>query len=303
MQEGCGKVILLGEHGVVYGRPALAASIGSGATAEASAFGSNCLEVEPWGVRLELPPPLSSVPHSLERAFEAVLNTYAERPRVRVQARVSLPAGAGLGCSAALGVAVIRAIDAHVGVTRSPAEVAEASLVWERVFHGNPSGVDSWMAAGAGLALYRKQRPLEAVKAERPLPLVIANSNEPSSTATMVDGVANRREDDEVGVEALFDDIAELVLKGRTAVEAGDLPLLGSLFDDNAALLCALGLETQKLESLCTAARSAGALGAKLTGAGGGGCMIALVADSAAGEAVMAALRECGVEPFYTEAS
>jgi len=277
-----GKVILLGEHGVVYGHPALAAGLTRGVRATAAA-GAARLRITPWDVDVG-----TGDDSELARAFAAVLPLYPEQASVR--AEVDLPGGAGLGCSAALGVAIVAALDEHFGVARTPEERGEVSLAWERVFHGNPSGVDNMMASCGGVAVFRRGAPLERVRPRRPLPIVIAHSGESSSTKEIVAGVARQRDADPARVDGVFDGIASLVRNAGLAVAAGDLRALGQLMDLNQGLLASLLLSTEKLETLCRAARDAGALGAKLTGAGAGGCMIALAETEAQAVEIEAAL-------------
>lgn len=273
MGFGRGKVILLGEHAVVHGCPAIAVGIERGVTAEARTADRNILNLSPWGLSLE-PEPSGSEP--LERAFAAALSLYPERPMLEVSADVELPAGAGLGCSAAIGVAVLDAIDEALGIERSRAELAEAALVWERVFHGNPSGIDNAMSAIGGVALYRKGEPLQPLRSNKPVHLAIGYSGESSSTKEMVASVARQLEDDPRRVNEAFEAIEVLVRNARLAIEAGDHIALGQLLDLNHSILSSLMLCTSKLDEMCQTARSAGALGAKMTGAGGGGCMFAL---------------------------
>jgi len=296
---GRGKVILLGEHAVVYGVPAIAAGLGRGVSASASPANETTLECSPWGTRHGL-----ASDEDLGRALSAVVAAHpsAPLPPLRVSADVALPAGAGLGCSAALGVAVIRALDAAVAHVASDAEVAERALAWEQVFHGNASGLDNTMAAHGGVASYVRGEPLEALDVRRPLRLVIGNSDESSSTRTMVESVARQRERDPERFAKNLDAIATLVKNARLALEAGDTRALGQLMDLNQALLSAWFLSTTALEDMCRAARDAGAAGAKLTGAGGGGCMIALVESDETSAAVIAALEALGFSAFEAEA-
>jgi mevalonate kinase len=294
---GRGKVILLGEHGVVYGRPALACGIERGAVATATESDLPTLTVTTWDVSVPADPASTE---ALGRAFDALLGVYATRPSLSVTAEVALPAGAGLGCSAALGVAVLAAMDAALGVHREPDARAEASLAWERVFHGTPSGVDSAMASAGGVAIFRRGEPLTRIIPKHPLTLVVANSGEPSSTKSMVDSVRRQRERNPERIDELFDAIASLVRNGHLAIEAGDVHALGQLMDMNHGLLSSLLLSTTGLETLVRAAREAGAEGAKVTGAGGGGCMIALCADDERAECVRAALAAHADEVFVT---
>ncbi len=293
---GRGKAILLGEHAVVYGRPALACGIERGVRAEARSADASQLIVPTWDLALR---PDAEEP--LARAFDALLNVYPERPTFEVTAEVELPAGAGLGCSAALGVAVLAAMDDALGVVRDAEARAEVSLAWERVFHGNPSGVDPAMASAGGVAVFRRGEPLQRVIPRRPLILVIADSGESSSTKVMVDSVRRQHERSQKRVEEVFDGIAALVRNGELAIAAGDVHALGQLMDLNHGLLSSLLLSTTKLEALCERARDAGAEGAKLTGAGGGGCMIALAPDMETAERARASVAEIATEAFVAE--
>jgi mevalonate kinase len=273
MGFGRGKIILLGEHAVVHGCPAIAVGIERGVTAEAKVADRDLLTLAPWNLTLA-PDPDGDEP--LERAFASVLALYPERPALDVDARVELPAGAGLGCSAAIGVAVLDAIDALLGVERSREDLAEAALSWERVFHGNPSGIDNTMSAIGGVAVYRRGEPLEPLRSNKPIHLVVGYSGESSSTKEMVASVARQLEDDPDRVNKAFEGIEVLVRNARFAIEAGDHVALGQLLDLNHTILRSLMLCTSKLDEMCQLARRSGALGAKMTGAGGGGCMFAL---------------------------
>lgn len=297
MGFGRGKVILLGEHAVVHGCPAIAVGIERGVTAEARLAERNILTLSPWGLSLE-PDPFGSEP--LERAFAAALALYPKRPALEVSADVELPAGAGLGCSAAIGVAVLDAIDEALGIERSRAELAEAALVWERIFHGNPSGIDNAMSAIGGVALYRKGEPLQPLRSNKPLHLAIGYSGESSSTKEMVASVARQLEDEPKRVSEAFEAIEVLVRNAKLAIEAGDHIALGQLLDLNHSLLSSLMLCTSRLDEMCQTARSAGALGAKMTGAGGGGCMFALAPKQ---DVALQLCEVLGPEAFAAEVS
>src|SRR5262249_52346469 len=154
---------------------------------------------------------------------------YAERPALHVRARMLLPSGAGLGGSAALSVAIVRAIDAALGNARAPGEVADAALAAERVFHGNPSGIDTAMAASDGAALYRKGQPLEPLVLARTLWLVVGHSGEPGMTLDTVASVARQLKENPRKVGQIFDGIEALVRNGKSALQAGELERFGQL--------------------------------------------------------------------------
>lgn len=291
----CGKVILLGEHSVVYGRPAIAAGLPRGAHARAVPSEKTVLAVDPWGVEVSPDP---AAEKSLTRALAALIEAGGWTESVRIDARVELPGGSGLGSSAALGVAVMRAIDDLVGITRTYEEELAISLAWERVFHGNPSGVDNAMAISGGLGLYVRGQAIERVRPRRPITLVIGDSAEPCSTKITVSEVARQHAKDPERMEKQFDAIASIVRNGRLAIEAADLRALGQLLDMNQSLLAGMLISTATLEEMIGAARSAGALGAKLTGGGGGGCMIALVDGESGASRVRAAIEALGKRAF-----
>ena len=350
-----GKVILLGEHGVVHGRPALAAGLSTGCHAETVSAAATGLVIEadddapyfaaPYSTasesasvkdgassdgasvkdgassdgaseksgangdpRVEVwadsPPYPDELRETLRRAFCAVLEGYQQqRPGLEIRISRGLPPGAGLGCSAALGVAVVRALDSSLGIERHAEQVAEESWRWERVFHGNPSGIDSAIAASGGIALFRRGEPLRLVESSVEPLLVIGHSGRSASTRAMVEKVARLHAERPGAVEKIFDEIAELVLCGSAALEAGDAMGLAELMDRDQVLLRELGVSTPRLDEMCQAALRAGAAGAKLTGSGGGGCMIALVENGRVAENVLEALRGLGYAAFSASLS
>jgi mevalonate kinase len=302
----CGKVILLGEHAVVYGVPAIAVGIEHGVRAQARPLerGPSRLLVREWGVDVaacdEDAPSSGAVAAAgapdLGRALGAILRASAFEEPVAIEAQVDLPPGGGLGCSAALGVAVARALDA----TAMSDVIAERVMAWERVFHGNPSGIDAACAARGGCISFTKGEGFETVPVGSPLTLCIGHSGAASSTKSMVEAVARLRARRPEVVQKTFDGIRSLVRNARLAIEAGDRIGLGRLMDLNQMLLSGLFVSTEEIERLCDLARAKGALGAKLTGAGGGGCVVALVNGASGAESVLEAWRGAGFEGFAT---
>jgi mevalonate kinase len=213
-----------------------------------------------------------------------------------VTARADLPPGGGLGCSAALGVAIARAVTAEPGEER----IRDLAMAWERIFHGSPSGVDAAVASRGGCMIFERGRGIELVRPKGALTLCVGSTGHASSTKTMVDAVARLRQRRPEVVAKAFEGIGALVQNARLAVEAGDRVGLGRLMDLNQMILSGLFVSTEEIERLCGLARDAGALGAKLTGAGGGGSVIALVTGSAAAERVLDAWKADGFWGFGT---
>ncbi len=299
---GHGKVILLGEHAVVHGRPALALSVERGARVELEPTSNRTttLDILPWDVRVDSGPESNLGRESLQAALRVARAFYKDDLEFALHAEMHLPSGAGMGSSAALGVAVLRALDAARHIERPDAEIYERSLDWERVFHGNPSGVDNAMATYGGMAMFRRGQPLTRVVPRHPVKLVVAYSGVSSSTKLMVDSVGRQYANEPERIGKLFDAIESIVSNGKLALETGDLRGLGQLMTLNHKLLSSLMLSTDALEEMIAAATGAGAFGAKVTGAGGGGCMVALV-DDGTKDAVVGALRALGRTVYEVE--
>lgn len=291
--HGSGKTVLLGEHAVVYGMPAIAAGISRGARARAEPSARCQIRVAGQSASAGDGSELAS---ALERVCEA-LGTGPHQLEVDVE----LPLGSGLGGSAAIGVAVARALLAASGQAETRARVLEGAGAWEQVFHGNASGVDAAAAYSGGCIWFTKAAGIEPISVAVPLHLAIALAGPPASTKQMVEGVRRlgERRPDLLGKSLAG--IESLVKNARLCIEAGDVSGLGQLMNLNQMLLSGLFLSTPDIERACAVAREAGALGAKLTGAGGGGAVIALCRDDT--RAVEAALREAGFSAFSSVVS
>jgi mevalonate kinase len=265
-----GKVILLGEHVVVYGRPAIAAGLPIGLEVEVSAGAGPALASDD--------PLLAADPRPLTLLVEATRLVGIDPARVVARVRSELPAGRGLGSSAALAVATLRALATAAGRVLDRATELDAGRRLEAVFHGTPSGIDPAAAALATCFRFVRGEPpvVTPLRLAAPLPLVVAFGDRPRSTGAAVGGLRARWEADRARHEALFDEVAGVVERGAAAAASGDLPALGRAFDDNQALLERLGVSSDEIAALVAAARRAGALGAKLTGGGAGGAVIAL---------------------------
>ncbi len=282
---------------MVYGASAIAVALPRGVrvTLRPSAALSVSLSSDVQGELLRQP---SDEQHqALLQAFVDLIATYERSETFEVHAKFEVPAGAGLGASAALGVALVRALNGHWQIEEAVEDVMERALVWERVFHETPSGVDSAVAALGRPILYRRQTSgscWEPLDVGAPLTLVIGHTGKFSSTAKMVRKVQEQQTGGQIAAHRALRELQELATQGATALSHGDLAQLGTCMLEAQQHLSALGVSSPELGRLCKAAVDAGALGAKLTGGGGGGCMVAVTRDEAAGMAVEAALKQAG---------
>jgi mevalonate kinase len=293
--HACGKLILFGEHAVVHGVPAIVLGIDRGVTAEARRAER--------GQILSLLETTSDAAGDDDhaRAFRALLAEGGDPGPIRVVLRGGLPPGVGLGFSAAAAVAIARSVEALAGAS-SESRVEARAMAWEGVYHGNPSGVDVAAAMHGGCIRFtRADRRVVPLGVGAKLMLSVGLTGTASSTKTMVEGVAAVKERSPEVFARSIDGISAVVDNAVSALGAGDLPALGELMNLNQMLLAGLMVSSEAIESLCATARAAGALGAKLTGAGGGGAVVALAADVDSARAVIAAWKAAGYDGFITE--
>ncbi len=293
---GHGKVILLGEHAVVYGRHAIALPLPVTTRAVVADAGHGVELIIPrWGVEYQLAKPPEQR-RSFERAAGAILDRLGLTDRnLRIEVFPDVPRGMGLGGSAAVAVAIIRALDRHFRLGLDDTEINELAFLSEEVAHGRPSGIDNTLATHGRALLYRRGNPplMEPLQIDQPLQLVIGMTHSEGLTAKTVGNVREARERHPRLYEKIFDDIDALVLQAVAALRDHDHRALGELMNICQGLLNALQVSTPELERLIGIARAAGALGAKLTGGGGGGAMVALCASAAdAGRVQQAAERQ-----------
>jgi mevalonate kinase len=270
---GPGKVILLGEHAVVYGHPALAVPLSFGVTARGT-LADRC----ELGGLPELTAPQRRM---LDAAFDAVASATG-RPPLRISLSSTLPVSMGLGSSAALAVAVSRLLLDASGVRPTPSKVLALALRMEEAFHGTPSGVDHTVSAHGAPLLYRRPAPgrpgrVRQVRIGARATLVLALVGPRRGTQETVAALRRRAARWPLRYGRLFREMGRLAQEGTAALEDGDLESLGDAMNVNHGLLAAAGVSSPALDTAVDALRRAGALGAKLTGAGGdGGAVVAL---------------------------
>jgi len=276
-----GKIILAGEHAVVYGRPAIAIPVWQ-ATAQAIISdlpsGNGC---RVNASQIDLDALLTDLPsdNAIALVTRVVLQRLAlpQPPDWEIQLHSSIPIASGLGSGAAISAALVRAIFKHVGQAIEPAEVSDIVFESERLYHGTPSGIDNTVIAYGEPVWFVKGAAPEHFQPGGPFTIAIADSGIRAPTKETVGDVRRSWTTDPDAYEAIFDAIASLVTESRHAIEAGDSKILGTLFTENQTLLTKLDVSSPPLAHLIDVANQAGALGAKLSGGGRGGNIIALV--------------------------
>ncbi len=291
------KLILFGEHAVVYGRPALALPIPLGVEAEAQKGGTGVhLAIPRWGISQRVNLESGGGLDAMLRIVLDGLGLTGESMRMEMTPHV--PRAAGLGASAALAVAAIRAIGGAFDCDLSDEAVNDLAFECERGAHGTPSGIDNTVATYGKAIRYQSRSNGKSVVRDlpvaAPIPLVIGHSGKESLTSQTVAGVRDAWQANRDRLDTLFDQIAGLSEAGESALATADLDELGHLMNLCHGYLNALRLSTPELETLIHVARDNGALGAKLTGGGGGGAMIALCPDNQ--DAVVEAMTDAGFE-------
>jgi len=275
--EACGKVILLGEHAAVYDRHVLALPIEAAVTARVSVRPERVvLSIPAWNIGQTWTPG-DSQPAGAATVIDFIMRELGLVDRgfdIRITSRI--PIAMGLGSSAAFAVAVIRAFNTLIGLDKSDADIDRLAFRCEELTHGTPSGIDNNIATFGEPVLYSKSGTIKSVALAELPPLVIAASGVQGMTRDLVAGVRDRYDQHRKLYSMIFDDMNGIALAGARALQQRDYEELGSMMNVCQGLLNAIEVSTPELEKMIDIARRAGAVGAKLTGAGGGGSIVAL---------------------------
>ena len=294
-----GKIILLGEHAVVYGRHALAIPIPDAVEAALTPrHKSTTVTVHGWGLH-------TVIDRDNKEGINAAVSLIFDELRVgnlnfAINITSSLPRGMGLGSSAAIAVAITRAVARSMDVEIDDSEVNEIAFACERLAHGTPSGIDNTLSCYGEPMLFRNADNAyrETLQLKEVPPLVVGFSSKAGPTSAQVEGVRTRFDRDTLRYEAIFDQIDEISIAGTKALQTQRYDELGSLMNICHGLLNAIQVSTPELEDMIGIARDSGAIGAKLTGAGGGGSIVALCPGTE--NDVRSALNQAGYETLQT---
>jgi mevalonate kinase len=293
-----GKVILFGEHAVVYSRPALAVPV-TQVHADVEVLDSPRKGIWIDAPGIDLHAELSTLPadHPIGSVILKLLSTLeiSQGIGLDISIQSTIPVAAGLGSGAAVSVALIRALAQYANHPLTDSQVNDLAYEIEKLHHGTPSGIDNTVITYQKPVYFIKDKTIETFKVGKPFTIVIGDTGIPAPTKESVGDVRRLRMRDQYNIEHIFNEIAQIALIGRRSIESGKPEQLGELMDQNHVYLQALTVSSPELDKLVEAARNAGALGAKLSGGGRGGNMIALVEQSKA-ESVAGALISAGAK-------
>ncbi len=326
-----GKIILFGEHAVVYGQPALAVPVNQvHADADVSDFDRAGIWINAPDIRLNaelsglalddaLAATISAVYSALNIDFarraspaEAISSQGAETaypkghtsqkdarrvvPKgVEIKVTSTIPLASGLGSGAAVSVAIIRALSAHLRQPFTDEQVNEIAYEVEKIHHGTPSGIDNTVVTYAKPIFFSKGQPIELLNVAKPFTIIIGDTGIPAPTKESVADVRELWQQDKRKMEMLFGVAGSLARTARQSIEGGHPERLGPLMNENQRVLAEMGVSSPELDRLVEASRRAGASGAKLSGGGRGGNMIALSTQENA-EKIVEALYAAGAK-------
>jgi mevalonate kinase len=302
-----GKIILFGEHAVVYERPAIAVPVSK---VKARVVVTANPEVETGEVFLQAPDigletSLATLPpeHPLAKTVSLLLShlNISRLPACTVRITSTIPVASGLGSGTAVSVAMLRSLSAFLGHPLPDEGISSLAFEVEKMYHGTPSGIDNTSIAFSRPVYFIKGQPIQFLSVLHPFTIVIGDTGIASSTSTIVGDVRRLWQADPKRYEAIFDSIGQIASSARRLIEKGQADQLGPLMDQNHSLLQELGVSCPELDHLITIVRHAGALGAKLSGGGRGGNMIALTRPEDAPNIQQALLHAGAIQTIETE--
>ncbi len=296
---GYGKTILFGEHFVVYGLPAIAAALGDYTEAKASK-GYDGLKI--IDNRPATPKYKETKKEEIEREIEALKKYFkldAQKTQLKISVSGNLVCASGIGASAALAASIARAINKELELKLNDEQINEAAFEAECAGSGPASGIDNTCSVFGGFIIFEKnlqggQNKIEKIKVKKPVEIVLANSGITQETKNVVADVKTLKEKKPKEFEKIFSDYRKLYDSAIEALRKEDWKKIGNLMNKNHALLQKITVSCKELDKMQKIALKAGAYGAKLTGTGRGGLLIALTPDTALREKVASALEAKG---------
>ena len=287
-----GKIYLFGEHAVVYGENAICCAVDLRTRVQVELDESIRIEsvLGKTGIDFETHPYVSAVIECM-RGFTSIKG-------VSIKIESDIPVGSGVGSSAAVTVATIAALNTLFECKLTLEEIAKLGHEIEIQVQGAASPTDTYVSTMGGVVMIPQRKKLKNIDCG----IVIGNTNVFSSTKELVANVAKLRESYPQIIGPVLSAIGSMSEIGEELVNNSDYTSIGNLMNINHGLLDSVGVGSIELSSLVYAARNSGAFGAKTTGAGGGGCMVALM-DKVKTEAVADAIDAAGGSAIVTNAT
>ncbi len=302
---GFGKIILFGEHFVVYGLPAIASAIGDKTIAnieKAKKF--ELVDKRPATDGYKM-----MKKDEMERSMKLIFDFMKIDP-VKTPMKITLSGNlfctSGIGASAAMATSIARAFSEYFKLGLDDEQVNRISYEGEKGSAGTPSGIDNTCATFGGLLWFEKnfkggENRMELIKARHSIEIVLGNTGISQETKLVVEDVKKAKEADPKKYEKLFSDYVKIVKEARGVLESGDIQKLGKLMDENHHLLREMNLSCRQAEEIINVARANGAAGAKITGTGRGGYVIILTPGKATQDKVAKAIEAKGYRTLKTE--
>ena len=302
-----GKAILFGEHAVVYGYPAIAIPVSNVRT-------KTYISANPRGksdqIFIEAPDidlknsiddlPENNPVKALLLLLKKHLNIH-HFPSFNLKIKSTIPIAAGLGSGAAVSISIIRALCGFLGIEINNEDISEIAFQIEKLHHGTPSGIDNTVITYKKPIYFVKDKPFKIVNIKNPFTLLIADSGVRSLTSEVVGGLREKYRKMPQNIDQEFNKTGEIVDKAYTCLTHGDYEDLGILMNQNQEILSTLGVSHKVLDHLIDVAVSHGAFGAKLSGAGQGGNIIALVENNKAPSIAEKLITAGAVKTIITE--
>jgi len=299
---GFGKVILFNEHFVVYGIPSIVSAIDKKTVAvvERSAGTGWTLDDHRQATPGYKEEKLEQQRESINRILKAAGIDATKNP-IKITFEGDLVAASGIGASAASCTALARALSDEFGLGFSDERINELAYEGELAYHGTPSGVDNTAATYGGLIWFIRGKPIGRIKIKEPVEIVMGNTGLVANTKAAVAGVRERKEREPEKYAKIFERAEKLAYEARKALETYDLKTVGKLMNENHELLQAIEVSCKELDFLVELARDQGAFGAKMTGGGLGGNMVALTPGKELQEKVARAIEREGFQALRTK--